>query len=263
MEKKILYATDMDRTIIFSKRFIDEHGAKTSYVVAETKDDKVISYISSPVKKKINEVCRHEQVELVPVTTRSISEFNRINIGLNNKYAIVSNGGIILENGKSMKEWEEYISKHIDLMELADVTLDLNELDSISRDATLIDNRYLFAKTENGTLFDEEVAELANRYPNIIFTRQRKKIYAIPECFSKAIALRWLQNKLGIKTVVASGDSELDIPMLAIANYAVIPEHGDAVQMHMIEEGRIVDGGINSALNTFKLIDTILKDGKA
>lgn len=254
---KVLYATDMDRTMVFSQRFIEEYPPKSSYEVAETHDGRIISYISSPVKKRLKIINNSNDVTVVPVTTRSISEFNRINIGLNPKYAIVSNGGTILKDGEPLKDWEEYIKENSCMQDLMQCMIDLDELESVDRETKVIDGKYLFNKTSNGPLFDVEIAELMDRYPNLQFTRQRAKIYVIPKSFSKAIALRWLQNRLGCDKLVASGDSELDLPMLAIADYAVIPEHGDLIKLGYVTDGRIVNDGIDSPLQTFDIVERV------
>lgn len=255
---KVLYATDMDRTMVFSKRFLEEYPTKSSYEVAEIHDGRIISYISSPVKKRLSKINNSDDTYVVPVTTRSISEFNRINIGLNPKYAIVSNGGTILKNGEPLADWEEYIKANSCLGDLMNCMLDLDELESVDRETKVIDGKYLFNKTSNGPLFDVEIAELIEKYPSLQFTRQRMKIYVIPKSFSKAIALRWLQNRLGCEKLVASGDSELDLPMLAIADYAVIPEHGDLIKCGYVTEGRIVSGGIDSPLQTFDIVERVI-----
>lgn len=257
---KVLYATDMDRTIIYSKRFLDEYPTKTVYDVAETKEDRIISYISVPVKKRLYEMNNRKELEIVPVTTRSIEEFKRINIGLNSKYAIVSNGGTILEDGKPMQEWEKYIKDNLCTAQLMEAMLDLDDLDTVERKVKVIDNKYLFTKVSDEEEFDREVESIALKYPNLTFTRQRKKVYAIPNAFSKAVALRWLQNKIGAEKIVASGDSELDLPMLAIADYAVIPEHGDLIKHGYVIDGRIVEAGINSALYTMDIVAELINN---
>ena len=48
--------------------------------------------------------------------------------------------------------------------------------------------------------------------------------------------------------------------MLAIADYAVIPEHGDLVKCGYVTEGRIVKGGIDSPLQTFDIIEQVLSE---
>lgn len=248
--------------MVFSHRFIEEYPPKSSYEVVERHDNKVISYISSPVKKRLKVINSKENLYVVPVTTRSISEFNRINIGLDVEYAIVSNGGTILKNGKPLEDWELYIKENSCIQDLMQCMLDLDELESVDRATKVIDGKYLFNKTNNGALFDNEVALLAEKYPNLQFTRQRSKIYVIPKSFSKAIALRWLQHKLECDKLVASGDSELDLPMLAIADYAVIPEHGDLIKCGYVTEGRIVSGGIDSPLQTFDIVEQVINSVK-
>lgn len=254
---KLMYATDMDRTIIYSQRFLDEYPPDCEYEVAEKKDDRVISYISSEVKKQLTELNKQSKVEIVPVTTRSWDEFNRIDLGFKTRYAIISNGGIILEKGKPMKDWEKYIRENINIADLLSAKMDLDEISCTIRDTKLIDNRYLFNKIEDTKLYSLEIQQLISRYPNISFVIQRNKVYGVPKAFSKAIAVRWLQNKIKADTLVASGDSELDLPMLAIANYAVTPKHGSLYKDGYVLDGRLAEEGINSPLYTIDLINKI------
>lgn len=258
----ILYATDMDRTMIFSHRFIKEHKPTSEYALVEKKDDKEISYMSNKVISRLHDLNENEHISIVPVTTRSIEEFKRINLGIKTRFAIVSNGGTILEYGKPMDSWEGYIKDNINRFDLADCALDMSELASVSRESKFIDNKYIFNKTNNPEVYDAEVGALIGKYPNLTFVRQKNKVYAIPKCFSKAIALRWLQNRIGYAKLVASGDSELDLPMLAIADYAVIPDHGDLLKCGYVTDGRIVSGGIDSPLQTFDIVEQALNESK-
>ena len=53
---------------------------------------------------------------------------------------------------------------------------------------------------------------------------QGQKIYAIPLQISKGTALKFVSEELlHDNFIVASGDSNLDLPMLALANYGIIP----------------------------------------
>ena len=255
---KVLYATDMDRTIVFSQRFLEEYPTSAEYEVAETKDERVISYVATNVKGKLTELNNHTDVEVVPVTTRSKAEYERINIGLNNKYAIISNGGIILKDGEPMKEWEEYLRDKVNRLEMMDAFMDLGELDSVCRKVDIIDGKYLFTKTDDPETFDLEINALRIKYPELNFTRQVAKIYGIPKAFSKSIALEWLKDKLGAETVVASGDSELDIPMLQVADYPFVPEHGALAKTCYVSPEKLIPAGIDSALYTMKKVDELI-----
>lgn len=257
---KILYATDMDRTMIFSHRFITEYPPVGSYSIAEVNSSgKVISYISDKVEDRLQELKDNSNVMIVPVTTRSMEEYNRINLGFIPKYAITSNGGTVLENGKLMQEWEDYLKDKIDKLELMSCGMDLEDLESVDRDSKVIDGKYVFTKTRDIKKFDEEISMLIIKYTNLNIVRQKDKVYAIPKSFSKAIALRWLQLRFGCDTLVASGDSELDLPMLTIADYAIIPEHGDLVKCGYVTGGRIAKAGIDSPLYTFDTIEQLLE----
>ena len=259
---KVIYATDMDRTLIFSNKFLDEYKPSCEYDVAEEKDNRQISYIAKTVKSKFRELNSNKKVIVVPVSTRSIEEFNRINVGVKTRFAIVDNGGTILEYGKPLEEWEKYISDNTNKVEMLSIGFDLEDFESIGRPSKLIDNKYVFNKIREGheKEFDNEVASLIAKYSsNFNIVRQKNKVYAIPKCFTKAVALRWLQNRLKAEKIVASGDSELDLPMLAIADCAVVPEHGDLVKCGYVTGGRIANSGIESALYTMEIVDNLVK----
>lgn len=255
---KLLYATDLDRTLIYSHRFIDTHETKSEYTLVEKKGDTEISYMSNKVRSKLHDINRNKHVTVVPVTTRSKEEYERVNLGVKTRFAIIDSGGTILEYGKPMEDWEEYIKENVNMKELAGCAMELNIAESTNRDSKLIDGKYVFTKTDRPEIFDTEAEEIAARYPTIDITRVGSKVYAIPKSFNKAIALRWLQLRLGSDKLLASGDSLLDLPMLAIANYAIVPNHGELVQCRYVTEGRIIDGGIDSPLKTFDLIENIL-----
>lgn len=260
----VLYASDLDRTLIFSGKFLKEFTTDAEIepvetkVDNETKKERVISYMSTEVKKRLQEISNNKSIEFVPVTTRSLGEYNRIKLGFTPEYAITSNGGKILYKGEPLAEWDEYIQKNINMMEAMNIIVDIeDEITSVSYNPKVIDNCYIFFKIDAGceTLYDQEALYLMARYPGWEFTRQRNKGYAIPKAFSKQIALRWLWRKLDKPYIIASGDSELDLPMLTLANRAIIPTHGALVKEKFIERGTFADGGITSPLITMDFVE--------
>jgi predicted mannosyl-3-phosphoglycerate phosphatase (HAD superfamily) len=259
---KVLYATDMDRTMIFSYRFIEEYPPDCEYSLVEEKEGKEISYMSNKVKSRLRDLNKNKHVVIVPVTTRSISEFERINLGINPHYAVTSNGGTILEYGKPLQEWEDYINSNIDRLTMMQLSMDIEDMESVDRPSKIIDSKYVFNKTKDIKAFDNEVAAIIAKYTDFTVVRQKDKVYGVPKCFNKAIALRWLQHKLSCDKLVASGDSELDLPMLAIADYAIIPEHGDLLKCGYVTGGRIANAGINSPLYTFDIIENLVNENK-
>lgn len=261
MIKKLLYVSDLDRTLIYSGRFLNEHKTDKEISPVEVIGPRVISYMDNDVIKELGYIRKDKRLHFVPVTTRSKSEYERVNLGFTPEYAIVANGGTILYNGEPLEEYEAYIKGRLNLMEAMDIICDIeDELTSVDGSVKIIDGKFLFWKCTNNDLFDEEALFLIGKYPEWEFTRQFSKCYAIPKHFSKQIALRWLWHKLGKPFIVASGDSKLDLPMLTLANRAVIPKHGTLVTDGYVTAGTFVDGGISSPLETFKIIENELKN---
>lgn len=251
----ILYASDLDRTLIFSGRFLEEHPTECKYTPIEYKEDKIISYMADEVIDKLKEIRENKSIHFIPVTTRSINEYKRINLNVKPEYAIVANGGVILYNGEPLEEWTQYIKSKINIMDILDIINDITDyIKSVSYTPKLIDGCYIFFKTDDEMQFDIESGYLKERFGNWQFIRQRNKCYAIPNHFSKQIALRWLWNKLDKPYIIASGDSELDLPMLALANKAIIPSHGTLITEGFVTDGNIIDGGITSPLKTMDIV---------
>ena len=258
--KKLIYASDLDRTLIFSERFIKEYPSDTPYSPVEYKGIEIVSYMDDEVKAELIKLAKHPEVEFIPITSRSTEEYNRINLGFKPEYVVLASGGIILHNGEIDLEYAKYVKKYMNYNEALSILADVEDsLDSVNYTVKMIDNTYLFYKTDDPERYDDEVLQLMLKYPEWVFTRQNNKCYAIPKHISKQVALRWLWHKLGQPKIVASGDSELDLPMLSLADAAVIPKHGSLVKDGYVVEGNIVDGGIRSPLKTFEVVRNMLK----
>ena len=260
---KIIYATDLDRTLIYSKRFIDETNSDVRRTLVESKAGKGISYMSDKVIKRLRKFSENNDVIICPVTTRSVEEFSRIKLPFNYKYAIVSNGGILLEDGKVKREYNDTISPDIDLGEMLSISMDLADFKSVKRDSKIIDGKYIFNKTDNEALYDLEADSIAGAHPKFNFVRQKNKVYVIPKAFSKGVALRWLQHYTKSDKILAMGDSQLDLTMLAIADYAIVPEHGALVKEGYVTGGRLAEAGLNSPLYAIDTIEQLLAHEEA
>ena len=250
-----MYATDLDRTIIYSDRFIKEHNTEAAYTPVEYKDGKVISNMANSVKAELEKINSNEEVAFIPVTSRSYDEYRRINFGFEPAYAIIDNGGRILSHGKPLMVYNTHMQEFARdaISESATIILDITDHEEIlEKEPKLIDNLFLFWKVKEGSEKEADVLInwLNDTYKSWDFTRQRKKVYGVPVCFSKQVALRWLWSQLGKPYIVASGDGEMDIPMLSLANKAVIPSHSDVLSEGFVKSADIADGGIESPLKT-------------
>ena len=258
--KNILYASDLDRTIIFSKRFLDEHKTNSDYTLVESIGDREISYASVDVLNKLYQLSFKDNITFVPVTSRSKDEYNRIDLGFTPEYAIVANGGIIIHNGVELDDYNRYIYNNMNTMEMLSIMQDVAEMESVTDNVKCIDKRYIFTKIVDKALFDVEIQEIGTKYSNWDITVQGNKVYIIPKFFSKQIALRWLWHKLNQPYIIASGDGPLDIPMLSLANMAIVPDHAIIIQEKYVESCTKSTGGIDSPLFT---IDRVLEEARS
>lgn len=102
MDKNLnIFATDLDRTLIYSNRAFDNNN---HFICVEHINAKEITYMTQESIRLLHKL--KEKVMIIPVTTRSIEQFKRVTIVSDSKYAITSNGGTILKNGKILKEWK-------------------------------------------------------------------------------------------------------------------------------------------------------------
>lgn len=263
--ERVIYATDLDRTLIYSERALKEFGNVAEVVPIETvtREDgteEIISYISVEVLNKLIEIYNNEDIIFVPVTSRSIEEYNRIKLPFIPKYAITSNGARMFKDGVELTEWTDYIKKNMPEKareDLMDITMDLTMSKAISKPPRLVDDSFIFFKVNEAAQWDAEELHYHGKYDSWDFVRQKKKVYATPKHFSKQVSLRWLWYKLDKPYIVASGDSELDVPMLTLANKAIIPSHSYLLSDELVLEARVADGGVRSPLETIKIVEGV------
>lgn len=251
----------MDRTLIFSKRFINENKTEEEYHCVEIHNDTEISYMANKVQDALKNL--ETGAMFVPVTSRSLAEYERVSIGVKPEYAIVANGGVLLHNGEVDKDWEEYVKTHVNLSEAMSIIVDIeDELESIDYRVKVLDNCFLFCKVapEFHTLYDQEALYLMAKYPNWEFTRQKNKVYIVPKAFSKQVTLRYLWHRLGQPKIVASGDGEMDLGMLTLADRAIIPDHSTLFKDGYVESATKVSGGIMSPMETIKIVNDMAKE---
>lgn len=261
----MIYASDIDRTLIFSERFIKQFNISRDELnlIDECKTN---SYISSKVADKLSHLTSEKKVRFIPVTTRGLEQFKRIQFskyGIDIEYAIVCNGGIIIHNGEKLTEWEDYIHSKEDIQELKELSHRIDKISGMNRKSAIVDGRYIFTKSVNipSIIADVkgELSALQKEIPHYKFSMYGSKVYAIPKYFGKDITLLWLKQYLGEDKIISSGDSSFDIPMLSISDIGVIPSHA-SIEKQDVENFNVkyINGGIDSAISTIDMAISIL-----
>lgn len=227
----MIFATDLDRTLIFSYKFLSE--TNNDYVCVEEKNNKNLSYMSQEALDLLTQLKEENDLYIVPITTRSISQFERIKVLQDCEYAIVSNGAYILHNGKIFKPWYDKI--YNDLIQIKDEYIKIEELlkgieDKCIEKPRIVDGAFYFMKLPNDREIINDVLEFCEenlKALNWNYTLQGLKLYVIPKVISKERALKYLMNLLSVKKVITAGDGKLDIGFVSIGDYRIIPEKSE------------------------------------
>lgn len=215
----IVFASDLDNTMIYSYKKI-KHPA----ICVEKKEEKELSYMTSKAHFLLQKIAK--EILFVPITTRSVEQYERIFMLEDKKasYALASNGGTLLIDGKKDTAWLNETKKLMEdtLPELEKAIYFLKKDKNVSFEIRLIDDIFVYTKTkdvQNSLSLLSEKLDL-----NKVFVDSNgEKLYVFPNRINKGSALKRFRNYLKSKFIIAAGDSAFDIPMLKEADSAIIP----------------------------------------
>lgn len=222
----MIYFTDLDRTIIYSSKFIDDSNR---FVCIEEKEGVEISYMSNKSIKYLRDIMKF--VKVIPSTTRSIEQFKRIDFAeynINFPWAIVSNGGNILYKGMPLNEWNKVLKSQLKKCE---ALIKVREVFKRYENSNYITNirdvdELFFYIVIDKEKFKKDFLEEFKLYLHSVnwdLYINGRKIYFIPKPVSKENAVEFLLKYLGEERFGALGDSIMDFNMLALSNLAYIP----------------------------------------
>ncbi len=232
----MIYASDLDRTLIYSKSFLEGYSGEV-VPVEENTNGEVISYISKMALENLKEIS--SKIDFIPVTTRSFQEYKRTLFFDMVPFAIIDNGGCILYYGKPIAEWEERLSRILREYNLESVVEMFDGKSFVSRKPSIIDGKFVFFKQM------DEIACMNFCKDNLdsrlyTFEIQRKKVYIIPRFISKQNALRYLVQAKNCQKIIASGDSALDEGIIKASNFAVVPRHSTMNFDNLLDNNYVV-----------------------
>ncbi|MFZ3589686.1 HAD family hydrolase [Bacillus sp. DJP31] len=229
------FASDLDRTLIYSKTMLDLYPSNSPYEVVETLDGKEISYISLKTKVALNKL--NNEMYFIPVTTRTISQYKRIQLFQNEiipEYAVTSNGAHILKDGLVVQEWSSFIQEELkaclSLMEM------IKKIEGIPgqrwiKEIRQADSLFIYLIIDRNLITQIEITELAEWAKNLGWqmSLQGRKLYFVPFPINKWKAVKFLCNELKITNVFTAGDSLLDYEMIINGHNGMAPLHGEVL----------------------------------
>ena len=213
--KKILVACDLDNTLIHSYKYRREDD-----ICVEIFKGREQGFICKDAVKKL--VLLNDKVEFIPITTRSIEQYQRIQWEkmVVPEYALTTNGAILLKNGVKDDVWLQESTRIVRKYqgELNRVLEFLEKEEEYIR-CKFVDGMYVFLYCKDGV----DIAKKVERYRErtiLHVVSSGRKIYFLPPEFNKGEALCRLKERFLPNYVVAAGDSEMDLPMMESADFA-------------------------------------------
>lgn len=213
--KKILFASDIDNTLIHSYK----HRQEGELCIELLKGSEQ-GFMNSRVFDSLSKL--PENVEFIPITTRSIEQFERINFpeGCYGR-AVTTNGAILLEKGVSNSEWRDSVKGYADrvMPHLLELKAELDKCEGLNVCRT-VDDMYLYisvTEPSEARGFYERYAD--DEYVDVELSG--RKIYFLPHEINKGAALRRLKSDSDFDIVIAAGDSTIDVSMLNEADIAI------------------------------------------
>ncbi|MCQ9162466.1 HAD family hydrolase [Arthrobacter sp. STN4] len=231
----VLAACDLDRTLIYSKNALWLPGPDKdapALVVAEVYDGAPLSFMTRAAEDLLLKLSA--AAAFVPVTTRTQAQYERVQLpGPAPEYAITTNGGKLLHRGVPDPGWRRHLA--------ARIAADCAPLESV--EARLAgpahagwilrvhraEDLFVYAIVDRGAMpaaFLEQLqAECAAAGWTV--SLQGRKLYCVPAPVTKGGALDEVARRTGAGTILAAGDSLLDADLLARADVAFRPLHGE------------------------------------
>lgn len=236
----ILFGSDLDRTLIYSKVFTDplEEKSQDEIQLIETLEGREISFMTKKAMKLLKHL--QDRVLFVPVTTRTIDQYKRITFiaqELKPKYAVVSNGGNILLDGEPIPAWQHSMKQQ---MEDESIPYEsIKKMMKSFRGKWILKERcaddffhYMIVDRDKAPLQEIEAFGEEAKTQGWSVSLQGRKLYFVPTCINKGKALQAIAKWEGKERILAAGDSLLDLPMLDKAHIGLIPTHGEIYETH-------------------------------
>lgn len=226
--KPVLF-TDFDRTMIFSKRFLDESVDSTCI---EYKEGKPMSFMTNNAITLLDEV--KQKLVFIPVTTRTWELITRVDFIKEDmpEWLVCCNGGRIYHNGEQLQEWEKMMQQEREKLQYP-----VNTVGTVFRQvfqSDVLEEVLIYEQCYVMVKFDKMTQEIERLLEKLQPTIQQmgyrievssRKAYVFPNFIRKERAVQFLIDKLNVEVSISAGDSIMDLEMLRLTDYAVAPNH--------------------------------------
>jgi hypothetical protein len=251
MTRPVLITTDLDRTLLFSRRATAQLGGAMPADLVET-----LAGGAGPAGAELCHAARDclaalpQHARICVATSRSVSRLARLRLPFSVPYAIAANGGVVLIDGVPDPAWEARTKQLLAAVAQAEVVRgvlsgaagpsgggDGGAADAappwLVRMGDAVD-MCCMAIVDLGLFDPEDYAATADRCLELGWEASLvgRKLYAFPGGFGKEHAAAYVAERVAalagaVPRRLAAGDTEHDRHMLADADLAWVPAGSD------------------------------------
>ena len=206
--------TDLDNTLIYSKKTNIEEK-----IPVELYNGEINSFMSKYSYELLHKL--NEMLLILPVTTRTYIQYSRIDLGINPKYVLCANGGILLKDGIKSDEWYkeslDIVKPSSDEREKAFLFLEKDERRKF--ECRNIDDLFIFTKCDNTQDVVKDLESILDM-TKVEVLYNKDKLYIMPKNLNKVdIIKRFIREYATEKVqIFAAGDTEFDTGMIELAD---------------------------------------------
>ncbi|MBE6876477.1 MAG: hypothetical protein E7496_07105 [Ruminococcus sp.] len=219
--KKILFASDLDNTLIHSHKHKSD-----SDICVELYQEREQSFMSQEAVTLFQNMTALENICFLPVTTRTIAQYQRIFFpdDYRPEFALTANGHILLRKDAPEPEWlAESQQKNKPYLPEFERLAQIFHQDMRFRHVSIADGMFVACSCETSETADICLAEYQHSTALHAF-RTGRKLYFFQPCADKGTALAKFKSLHQFDVIISAGDSEMDIPMLKQADISLFRE---------------------------------------
>ncbi len=231
----VMVACDLDQTLIYSANSMAlqcPDSSAPAMVVAEVYEGKPLSFMTRTAWGALERLV--DEAIFVPITTRTVQQFRRVNIpGRDKGYAVTTNGAVLLHDGVPDPAWTDLIHASVKancapLQEVQDYVLGATKPSAILR-GRVAEDLFVYCIVNRDELSADYLDDLSGWCQERGWTTslQGRKLYCVPSPITKEAALTEIRRRHPVDMLVAAGDSRLDAGILQLADSAIRPAHGE------------------------------------
>ncbi|NGO72693.1 HAD family hydrolase [Streptomyces boncukensis] len=229
-----LFASDLDRTLIYSAAALSltvPDAEAPRLLCVETYQGAPLSYMTEDAAALLAALAA--RCAVVPTTTRTRAQYRRVRLpGPEPRYAVCANGGHLLVDGESDPVWHARVRRSLtECAPLAEVSARMRgtaHADWLLKEREA-EELFAYLVVDRARLPDTWVKELADwaEPRGWGISLQGRKLYAVPRALTKSGAVAEIARRTGAPYTYAAGDALLDADLLAAADRAWRPGHGE------------------------------------